>query len=396
MKLGITFGGYAPLHKGHMDLILEGKKENDYMIVVCCGHDDDKRTNTFGSLTEKYYKVKNFLEDDIIKVLMIDDKKLNILDNKKENYITWLNEVIRQIKEKYNFIPLDNNESNNKDTTLTFYVGEKEYNDDLLNLDKLNEEKNIYPFKIKVKYKDRELNKISGTMIRNNPLKYWNNIMLPFRPELTKNILISGTASEGKTTLIEDLGKYFTLPYSNEKGRDISLTKTDDLFTLEDFIYFTYEQHKINKDMKEGKDNNGIFISDTDFCTTLMYAKRYAENKDFVLTNDDFKVLLDISKEYAKRDKWEKIFLLAPKEKPLVDDGIRYLGDSDYFIRCKMFKDLKAFYDMFGYTYEVLDGTYLENFNRVKEYINDLLKEKDYKEEIKNGKDERNLKERIC
>ena len=207
------------------------------------------RRNLIMEKPELFLQVKNFLEDDIIKVLMIDDKKLNILDNKKENYITWLNEVIRQIKEKYNFIPLDNNESNNEDTTLTFYVGEKEYNDDLLNLDKLNEEKNIYPFKIKVKYKDRELNKISGTMIRNNPLKYWNDIMLPFRPELTKNILISGTASEGKTTLIEDLGKYFTLPYSNEKGRDISLTKTDDLFTLEDFIYFTYEQHKINKEL---------------------------------------------------------------------------------------------------------------------------------------------------
>ena len=46
-------------------------------------------------------------------------------------------------------------------------------------------------------------------MIRNNPLKYWDKIAESFKKIYSHNILISGTASEGKSTLVQDLGKYF-------------------------------------------------------------------------------------------------------------------------------------------------------------------------------------------
>ena len=29
MNIGICFGGYCPLHRGHLDLIMESKKKND-------------------------------------------------------------------------------------------------------------------------------------------------------------------------------------------------------------------------------------------------------------------------------------------------------------------------------------------------------------------------------
>ena len=29
MKVGITFGGYCPMHMGHLDLIMKAKKENE-------------------------------------------------------------------------------------------------------------------------------------------------------------------------------------------------------------------------------------------------------------------------------------------------------------------------------------------------------------------------------
>ena len=34
---GITFGGYCPMHQGHLDLIMKAKKENDICYVVVCG-----------------------------------------------------------------------------------------------------------------------------------------------------------------------------------------------------------------------------------------------------------------------------------------------------------------------------------------------------------------------
>ena len=32
MKVGITFGGYCPMHQGHLDLIMKAKKEIEMQI----------------------------------------------------------------------------------------------------------------------------------------------------------------------------------------------------------------------------------------------------------------------------------------------------------------------------------------------------------------------------
>ena len=42
-KVAICFGGYCPLHQGHMDVIMRAKKENDYCIVIVCGYDNEPR-----------------------------------------------------------------------------------------------------------------------------------------------------------------------------------------------------------------------------------------------------------------------------------------------------------------------------------------------------------------
>ena len=45
MKIGITFGGYCPMHQGHLDLIMQAKKENDICYVVVCGYDNEPRAD---------------------------------------------------------------------------------------------------------------------------------------------------------------------------------------------------------------------------------------------------------------------------------------------------------------------------------------------------------------
>ena len=44
-NIGICFGGYCPMHKGHLDLIMKAKKENDLCYVVVCGYTDEPRGN---------------------------------------------------------------------------------------------------------------------------------------------------------------------------------------------------------------------------------------------------------------------------------------------------------------------------------------------------------------
>ena len=44
MKIGICFGGYCPMHQGHLDVIMQAKKENDVCFVVVCGYNNEPRS----------------------------------------------------------------------------------------------------------------------------------------------------------------------------------------------------------------------------------------------------------------------------------------------------------------------------------------------------------------
>ena len=355
MKIGICFGGYCPLHRGHLDLIMEAKKTNDLTYVVVCGYDNESRSESIGlPLLKRYRIIKNFLQDDgILKVIMVNDTELGLDESMcPNNWAIWTKDIFNKINIK-------------KGDDVTWYVAEEFYKKSL--------EQNCI-FDCKVELRDRKINPVSGTACRDNPLKYWNIITAPFRAYFSHNILIAGTASEGKTTLTRDIGKYYGLPYSYEKGRDMCHLKTDPEFNIKDFIYFIYEQHKYNEDLICSPQNPGIFVSDTDNLVTLMYANYYRQRKEFAIDDRDYDTLYKMAQAYTKTTKWDKIFLTVPREKGIVDDGERYMPDSDYQIRKEFFDFLKNLYDEFGYTYEILNGTYYDNYLRVREYIDDLYR----------------------
>lgn len=359
MKIGICFGGYCPLHQGHLDLIMKAKKTNDLTFVFVCGYDGDPRGAKEGlPLLKRYRIIKNFLEDDLLKVDYINDTELGLDESMSpENWKIWTQAIYNKIYRDWN-VSIAND--------LTWYVAEPIYKEMI--------ERNSRILNCKVDLLDRTLNPISGTACRENPIKYWKNITAPFRAYFSHNILIAGTASEGKTTLTRDIGKYYGLPYSYEKGRDICGLKTDPEFTVKDFIYNIYEQHKYNEELISSPQNPGIFISDTDNMVTLMYAYYYCKREEFALNEQDYQVLYDMTKAYRATTKWDKIFLICPKTKGIVDDGERYMPDSDYEIRYEFFNFLKNLYDEFGYEYEILNGDYYDNYLRVKEYIDELYR----------------------
>jgi NadR type nicotinamide-nucleotide adenylyltransferase len=331
---------------------MNAKKNNDLTYVIVCGHNGEERGRKEGLPVIKRYRIiKNFLEDELLKVIYINDDDLGLDQSMSpSNWDIWTKAVMDQT----NITENDN---------VTWYVAEKFYVERLTT---------NCAFKCKIEFLDRTINPITGTDCRNNPLKHWNDIALPFRAYFSHNILIAGTASEGKTTLTRDIGKYYGLPYSYEKGRDICGIKTDPEFTVRDFIYNIYEQHKYNEELIKSPQNPGIFISDTDNMVTLMYAYYYKQRDDFALSDEDYEVLYQMTKSYRDTTKWDKIFLIKPRMKNIVDDGERYMPDGDYQIRCEFFEFLKKLYDEFGYEYEILDGTYYENYLSVRRYIDEL------------------------
>lgn len=372
MKVGICFGGYCPMHQGHLDVIMRAKKENDVCFVVVCGYDNEPRSWEINlNLDERHNLINNFFcNDEQIVVLKINDTELGIDESmSNHNWTVWQNKVKELIFGNVHwrgpYIKYQKIDEITSD--ITWYVAEPFYKTSI-------ERNNVMNGKVILIDK---LNPVSGTLIRNNPIKYWNKISKPFKPYLCKNILIIGTASEGKSTLVRDISNYFDIPHAWEYGRgymeDRDMQDTD--LTVDDFKEFLKGQISICNNFRT-QSKNGIFISDTDNCVTLMYAKAYSLNPEMQINEDDYKVLYNEAKRLLKNNKfkWDHIFVFPPS-KNFIDDGSRYMGQASMEERNKNFeilqKLIQEFYPDVSKTY--LNGSFLQNFNEVKNYINSLI-----------------------
>ena len=369
MKVGITFGGYCPMHQGHLDLIMRAKKENDVCYVIVCGYDNEPRADEIGlTLNRRFTLVKQmFKDDEQIRVIQVNDTKLGIDESMSEsNWDIWLSYVSRQINNMEEIMDVYGHIS------YTWYVGEKSYVTSLENR-KYNKFTHAgWNVIDNVVYIERSINPISATMIRENPIKYWNKIAWPFRQFFSTNILITGTASEGKSTLTRDIATYFGLPYSEEYGRTYMeyYGKSDTDLTINDFQEFLIEQRRDTQKKIAGNGNCGIVISDTDNLVTLMYAQAYVEDPNIDLTADDYNTLEQLAWNIKRGIQWDKIFLLPPKN-TFVDDGCRYMEQSSMEERTKNYNRLVNLLKKFGWwdKVEIIDGDFFENFKTVKKYI---------------------------
>lgn len=362
-NIGICFGGYCPLHQGHMDVIMKAKKENDICYVIVCGYDNEPRGWEINlNLDERFNIIKEFFKDDEqIRVRKINDTELGLDESMSDhNWIVW-QKVVKHIFGNDWIYPSEEHQYN-----VTWYVAEEFYKKSI-------EKNNVLNGNVILIDKT---NPVSGTQIRKNPVKYWNKIAEPFKKYLTKNILIVGTASEGKSTLVRDISRYFGIPYSDEWARTYMAERNlrDQDLTVNDFRAFLEGQTNQSLE-KITQTPNGVFIADTDCCVTLMYALAYAEDDDILVSDRDYVNCIEpLAKAEIKKIKWDHIFVFPP-DKNFVNDGVRYMKQSSMTEREKNFiklqKLINEYYPEVSKTY--LIGSFLDNFNAVKDYINTLI-----------------------
>ena len=368
-KVGVVFGCFAPLHQGHLDLIMRAKKENDGgVIVICCGYDGDRGEPLMPHKRRYRYVREFFNDDDLVAVYAINDTEQGLAPY-PNGWNGWMKEFERifevatecrlepQGHQGYSWIVRPKRH---------WYVGEKSYYEDLCGMDE------------EVTYVDRLAeNPICATMIRKNPIEHWNKIATPFRRCFSHNILICGTASEGKSTLTQDLGRYFNAPCSYEFAKkyiiDSCISETE--LNAADFMAFLQGQYELNKSLINSPANNGVFFADTDALVTRMYAEYYALDGRFDMRMEDFELIAATADRLTKESHWDKIFLLSPAGK-FVDDHERYMGHSELEQRNELFDILCENLKRCGLWDKVVmlnGGEYYNNFLTICNYVKEVM-----------------------
>lgn len=366
-KVGIVFGSFAPLHQGHLDAIYRAKKENDGgCIIIVCGFDGDKGEPLMPHAKRYRYVREFFADDDLVAVYAINDTEIDapMYPNGWPKWMKEFETIYRKAVEP-NLVESSPNGESYVYPKRVWYVGDANYANDLA---RQNE---------KAVLLDRVVdNPICATMIRQNPIKNWDKITFPFRRIFSHNILICGTASEGKTVMTQDLGKYFNAPYSHEYARDYMKESCVADWELDgaDFMAFLDGQYNLNKKLINSRANHGLFFADSDSMVTRMYAEYYAKDKTCALTEEEFKGVAVMADELTKKCRWDKIFLLAPHG-VYVDDHERFMAHSGMDERQELFDILCRNIKESGNWDKVviLREGYYENFMTIVRYVREVM-----------------------
>ena len=300
MKQALVFGKFLPPHVGHKHLIDFAKSYPGVgviRVVVCSMPGEPISGNyRYAALSEAYYDYASLNDN-----MRYEPSKVYVYHFDKE--------VPQEPSEHPNFwnIWKDILQSYLDPNMETIVFASEPYGMKVAEI--LNAQ--FIPVDIK-----RDLFPVSGTLVRSDIEKNWNNIIPEMRKHLTKTVTLFGAESTGKTTvskqLAYDLGGQWVTEYARvyleTHGNDI----TDD--KLRDIARGQYAQDKSVLDAAY----KPWIIRDTDLLTTLGWNR--------VLGNDPIRIRnLEL---HTIKPLWQPsdLYILLDDSIPFEQDGTRY-GD---------------------------------------------------------------------
>ena len=306
-RIGIVFGAFAPCHIGHLEVILKAKKENDGCVVIVCGEDGDCG-EPFGLDVYRRFRYMRelFADDNQIYVVMAAGQGI---PQKETEWESWLEIINLKIADSLQ----------HSDAQKIWYTG-KTMQAEALEKKSTDE----------VHLVDTSLYPVTGQNIRNDALRYFNAIALPFRRAFTKKVLVLGAPSGGKTTLVKDLAKLYSCPYSFEYSRQYQEESNVNDFELDgmDYQRLVTGQFQLNRDTIADPASQGMAILDTDVMVTKVYARLGAEDVDYAITPEEYAIVEQSANAFIARQLWDLILVVPPTLK-YVDDGYRNMEFSE-------------------------------------------------------------------
>jgi len=304
-RVAVVFGTFAPLHQGHIDLIQRAKRQCDRVCVIVSGYKGDRGEEVGLPLQKRFrYIREGFSNDELTQIYKLDETELL---RYPLGWEPWLKTALETIQ------------YNEAREELIFFVGEKTYQEEL-------EARGF-----QAHLQERQFG-ISGTLIRENPSKYWKYIAQPFRRQFTKKVLIMGSASNGKTTLAKDLARFYDAPVSLEYAREYQIKNNvrDDELTPKDYYYLLLGQYDQTSKLIDSSANRGLVIADTNSLVTKGYYDYYmeVEGQETSMTDTFDNLFVSI----LAKEKWDLILFVQPIGS-YVNDGFRDMTMADDEIR---------------------------------------------------------------
>ena len=203
---------------------------------------------------------------------------------------------------------------------------------------------------------------ISATKIRRGGIyKYWQYLPGVVRPYFAKKVVIVGTESTGKTTLVKFLAKKFNTSWTEEYGRDFVETECfgdETLLKFDDFATIAMRHKQYEADALRSA--NMVTFSDTEAIVTQFYCGLYEGRKNPIVD------AIARSQEY---DLW----LFTCCDVPWVADGVRlHSGDREMLEDDLL--DLLAKYGVAPKELYPLNGSYYRRMQLAIGRVEELLK----------------------
>jgi len=209
---------------------------------------------------------------------------------------------------------------------------------------------------------DREVNKVSGTMLREMIEKNYRDIEDWVHPEVfatfIPRILILGGESSGKTTIVQRASKKFDIVPVFEYGREL-WEQTDGKLVFKNMrqIAEVQRQQEYIAAQRAYDTSKDFVICDTCSVTTSVYSEVIFGRVDRFLRSYNFQDM----------HRYAHIFICVP-DIPFDQDGTRRdenFRQSVHNYYCDVLQD-------FGLEYTILTGTIEERLKQMKEVINNV------------------------
>ena len=329
-KTSVVCGKFYPFHKGHHYLIESACKDSDKVVVMVCWRSDESLPVDIRVQSIK----ESFPNVEVIAVPCIPDD---------DDSIGWGKYTIDIL----GYVP-------------DAVFSSEDYGEPYAN---------AMGCKHVMVDHARKIVPCSGTMIRENPMKYFDYLASPsMRAFYALRIVIVGAESTGTTTLAEALAKYFQTVCVPEYGRTYTKWKYgsgNKEWKKSDFQHIALEQNRL-EDMYAGNANK-VLICDTDSVATSLWAMRYGVMIEDMSFNSEFSITPSYERGHS-------IYILTGDEIPFVQDKDNLRDGED--IRHKMHKKFESLLNNNRHrsSHIIVRGTHGQRMKNAIDYINRLIK----------------------